>query len=154
MATGALIVSLVITAAAAYKQNQQAHQAAAARKKANQVASAEASVRRQQDIRDQIRAERIKRAQILQASRDTGVYGSSGESGAISSLSSQIGSNIGNITRQGNTATSIANYQQSAADAMGRAATFGQISSLSMGVASGIFNNSPSAQKNVSELLS
>lgn len=48
-----------------------------------------------QERRQQIREERIRRARIIQSGENTGTSESSGEFGAIGSLSTQLGSNIG-----------------------------------------------------------
>ena len=45
--------------------------------------------------RQQIREERVKRAQILQASETSGTADSSGELGAVGGMSTQLGSNMG-----------------------------------------------------------
>lgn len=124
------VASLVVAAGAAYVSYKQGQAAARDRKKANEVQTAENAARQQQDVRNQVRQDRIKRAQILQASQNSGVSLSSGSIGGQSSLSTQIGSNIGTITRQGNSSTAIGRFNQQAADAAGRSATFAQVSSL------------------------
>lgn len=124
------VASLVVAAGAAYVSYKQGQAAARDRKRANQVQAAEASARQKQDVRNQVRQERIKRAQILQASENTGVSMSSGSIGGQSALSTQIGNNIGTISRQGNSSAAIGRFNQAAADASGRSATFAQVSSL------------------------
>src|SRR3546814_14847138 len=98
------------------------------------------------EIRNQVRQERVKRAQILQASQNSGVAMSSGSIGSQGVLGTQIGNNIGQVERQSNSAAAIGMFNQQAADASGRAATFAQVG----GIASSSFNffaNTTSAQE-------
>lgn len=67
--------------------------------------------------RQQIREERVRRARILQGAENTGVEGSSGEMGAIGSLSTQLGANLGFNLGAIQRAENIGVFNQNAANA-------------------------------------
>lgn len=69
-----------------------------------------------EERRSQIREERVRRAKILQASEDTGVAGSSGEFGAIGSLSTTLSNNLGINAGRAEAGNRIGGYMQNAAD--------------------------------------
>lgn len=79
--------------------------------------------------RQQLREERIRRAQIEQASANQGVGGSSGEAGAVSALGAQVGANVASINQGQMAAEGISG-------AMSRAAGAGQRAQIAQGVAS------------------
>lgn len=81
--------------------------------------------------RQQLREERIRRAQIEQASVNQGVGGSSGEAGAISALGTQTGTNLGTINQGEMTATAISNSMTSAAKSKQKAQIAGGVATLS-----------------------
>ena len=90
-----------------------------------------------QERRKQLREERIRRAKILSTSQAAGVTGSSGESGAIGGLSTQLSSNLGTNLGALNSASDIslfsqnaANYSSAADQANANAQMAGQVSSL------------------------
>lgn len=105
LAASAFVVSIYSA-----KQNRD-YQVKAGNEQRAANASAAAKERRQQ-----IREERIRRATILQSSENSDVQGSSGESGALGSLSTQLGSNIGFNLGQMQSANNISIFQQKAAD--------------------------------------
>lgn len=147
------IASLVVAVGSAYVSYKQNQAAARNQKKANQVAQAEQSAQKQTEIRNQVRQERVKRAQILQASQNSGVAMSSGSIGSQGVLGTQIGNNIGQVERQSNSAAAIGMFNQQAADASSRAATFAQVG----GIASSSFNffaNTPSAKTDFAKMFS
>lgn len=76
-----------------------------------------------EERRRQFREERIKRARILQMSENTGTAGSSGEAGAMSSLSTQLSANVGMNLGLAASGAAITKYNQQAADAAGMAQT-------------------------------
>ena len=97
-----------------------------------------------EEMRKHIREERIRRARILQSAEASGTSESSGEAGAISSLSTQLGSNMGfnqNLAARG---AAISQFQQNAADAASDAQTWSMVGGLSQSVArvsNNIFNS-------------
>ena len=126
--SGAVAAALALTAVSSVATIQQQRAA----NKANKKAAKEQEKARQdqralqhqmrgEERREQIRAERIRRAQIEQAAENTGTAGSSGEFGAVSSVSSQFGANMGSIFGQQMHGDNITRHTQSAADYMGQA---------------------------------
>lgn len=109
--------ALAATAAASYEQRQQAKKAAKERKEERAIAGAEQSAQQMESRRQQLREERIRRAQILQASENTGVAASSGQLGAVSALGTSTGANVASLSRQANTASGISAASQRAANA-------------------------------------
>lgn len=134
MAVGVAIAALVVTAAASYQQSQQAKAAAKDRKEAAQVGQAEQSAQLDQNRRAQVREERVRRASIIQNSRNTGVGESSGDLGAQSALGSLIGSNLAGMSRQQSSATAIGNNMQSAANADLAGAQWGAVGQMSSSI--------------------
>ena len=104
-----------------------------ARSEQRQAASEQKAMNAADAMRErqrQIREERIARARVEHTSSASGVSGSSGEVGALSSLATQLSSNIGaNIGRIQATNT-ISDLEQSAADAMNRARSYEQLGQL------------------------
>lgn len=127
MAVAVAVVSLAVTAAAAYEQSRQSKAAAKDRKEAAAVSQAEQAAQQNQNRRQQIREERVRRATILQSSQNTGVSASSGELGATSALGSLISGNLAGMNRQSRSAAGIGAANQSAADADLKGAQWGAI---------------------------
>lgn len=71
-----------------------------------------------EERRKQVREERIRRARILQASSNTGTAESSGEIGALGSLSTQLSTNIGLSTMAQQRANNISIFNQNASDSL------------------------------------
>jgi|ERR1700749_833185 len=134
--TALAIASLVVAAGSAYMQNKNQQQARKDQKKAAGIAAAQNTVANQNSIRDQVRQQRIRTAQIMQASENTGTTGSSGALGGVSALASQSGANIGTINENANTQTGLLSAQNSANANLSQAATWGAVGSL----ASSTFN--------------
>lgn len=109
--------------------------------KAQQEQKAVNQAQAAQERRAQIREERIRRARIMQSSVNTGTVGSSGEAGALSSLSTQLGTNVGMNLGQINAANNIsafnqraADFEMSAQDNLFKANTWGQVSQTAMSI--------------------
>ena len=109
-----------------------------------QLAAKAANERRQQ-----IREERVRRAQVIQSSENTGVSGSSGEMGATANLATQLGANIGYNVGAIASANKATQYAQNSADFLGsaqnsmsRANTWGSVGGLGTSIfsSSGGFN--------------
>mgnify|MGYP003404086432 FL=1 len=101
---------------AQYEANQNAKASAAEGRKIRSEQKAENDASAANERRKQVREERIRRARIQQASQNTGTAGSSGEIGAVgglsTTLSDNIGSNLGSLQRANN----ISIFAQNAAD--------------------------------------
>lgn len=111
-----------VTAATAYQQQRVQKKAASDAKeeerKAKRTAAAEQSAQQAEKTRAQIREERVRRAQIMQSSENTGVTASSGAIGSSGALSTQTGANLASMTRQANSANAITTFNQNAAYAL------------------------------------
>src|SRR3546814_5267016 len=110
------IATLVVAAVYAYVSYKQNQAAARNQKKANQVAQAEQSAQKQTEIRNQVRQERVKRAQILQASQNSGVAMYFGSIGSQGVLGKKIGNNIVQVERQSNSSAANCMVHQTTAD--------------------------------------
>lgn len=134
------IAAMVITGVSAYQgyqaqqeaasaQEQQAvaqQQQVAAQREATAVQQRSANVQSQKERVRQLREARVARARVLSSSINMGVgIASTGVSGAISSISSKYGENIGNINVAETFAEKTALAQQRAADFGTQASTFG-----------------------------
>lgn len=121
-----ILTALAGLAVAAYSSSQQRSAQKDAEKAQKKAINEQKTARAEQEAvnarqaaeerRQQIREERVRRAQVIQASANTGVSGSSGELGAVSNLGNQLGSNIGFNASQIRSANNITNANQSAAD--------------------------------------
>lgn len=115
------------TAATAYGVSQNIRQRKA-QEQAQKEQKAQNFAAQADEQRQKIREERIRRARIQQAAENTGTGGSSGESGALGSLSTQLGVNLGvnsdAVARGGR----ISQLSQSAANAVSNAQMASQIS--------------------------
>lgn len=106
--------------------------AAKAQRKAASTAQNERMNRDLETKRQQLRQERVRRAQIQQSSQNTGVAASSGQIGAESAINTQVGQNISNITSEQQANLAIGYYQQKASDAQVRAQSGQQFTQLAM----------------------
>jgi hypothetical protein len=96
-------------AAARYSQQAQARAASEQR-----AANASEAAR---ERRAQVREERVRRARILQTAQNTGTSDSSGELGALGSLSTNLGAGIGTNLGKIQTAQNLSIFGQQQADA-------------------------------------
>lgn len=142
------LVLFAVGTAVSIDQSEKARRArnksADAQKLSNQEAKASASAQAAQERRQQVRDERIRRARILQGGANTGTDGSSGEFGAIGSLASQLGSNIGYNIGQIASAERRSDFLQTAADFSNSASNFqvnAQYGSQVAGIGMSIFNS-------------
>lgn len=110
------VAAVAVAAGSMYMSSQEAKAAAKDRKQASQVSQAESAAQRNNNRRQQVREERVRRAQIMQGSQNTGVSQSSGELGATSALGTLISANVATQSRQQNSSDAIASWSQSAAD--------------------------------------
>ena len=105
------------------KSQQQAREAARSQKaaaRAQQASSAEQQanqrMQQEQERRQQVRENRIKVAQVMQSSENTGTSGSSGEFGAVGSLNSQLATNLSFIGGSAMHTNAASMYNQQASD--------------------------------------
>lgn len=86
---------LILGQQQARSSQRSARSAAEEASRARAEESAQGDRNAAQERRQQIREERIKRAQIMNQAALTGTSNSSGEAGAIGGMASQLGSNLG-----------------------------------------------------------
>lgn len=134
---------LLVTAAVSIDAQQDAKSAAARQNRAQNRIRASQRAQNTSDAarerRQQVRDERIRRARIIAASENTGVSESSGELGALGSLSTQFASNIGTNLGKLKTAEDVSIFSQQAANAAGdqfSAQARGQLSNSIFSIAS------------------
>lgn len=145
VATSTIIasVALATTAASGYMQYQAAGEAADAQREGQAISGAQQQIQQRRSQRQSVREERIRRAQIMQASESTGVAGSSSEAGALGALGTMSATNRANV--QGGTlaAQGITRASQRAADAQQSSNMWGTIGGVggSIFTAAGGFGN-------------
>jgi len=124
-------VGLAISAFSTIKQIEASNDAAKgakrqseAAKKAEEARSRQSEVEAQRLRIQQAREGRIRRAQVISATGNEGLgfSGTSGSVGAISSITSQIGSNIGFINQKQGFANEISGFNLEAANQAGKIA--------------------------------
>ena len=133
----AAYASAAIGAASTVYNIQQQKKAGAAQEEAQDISTAQQKSVDFANRRQQLRAERIRRAQIEQASSNQGVGGSSGEAGAVSALGAQVGANVASINQGQMAAEGISGAMSKAAGATQRAQVAQGVASLSGTVFSG-----------------
>lgn len=113
------IVATVATVKSIQSQDEAKKAASASADQQRRVQSEQKAVVASQqaaDRRAQIREERVRRARILQSSENTGTSFSSGEAGAVGSLSTQYFGNLGTQLGGAQSAANISTFQQNAAN--------------------------------------
>lgn len=101
------IASLVVGVAGSVDQRKQAKAGLEIQEEQLATQKAGEQTRLKESRRQQLREERVRKAQILQAAENTGVGGSSGEATAISNLASRVAGNFATQTGQGEVANRI-----------------------------------------------
>ena len=134
--TVAIAALAVTTASTAYSIAEQ-RKAGKAQQEGQDIATAQQKSVDLANKRQQLREERIRRAQIEQASANQGVGGSSGEAGAVSALGAQVGANVASINQGQVAAEGISGAMSKAASATQRAQVAQGVASLSGTVFSG-----------------
>lgn len=128
MAAGTALFILSLIAEGA--RQQQAKKTQALQEEARDIELAGQTIEASRQVRRELRQARVRRAQILQASENTGVSGGSGVSGAIGSIGSRLASAQSQLAEGQRTATSISNTLQSAADSQFQEQLLGGVSDL------------------------
>lgn len=133
-----------VTLAAAFAANSYVEQKQAAKEAANERKRSERTAQNArmnkefETRRQQIRQERVRRAQIAQQSENTGVTMSSGQIGAESAINTQVGANISAIRGDTLASQAIGYYNQKAADADFRGQVAQATGQLGMTLAGGL----------------
>jgi hypothetical protein len=137
IAAATTAVAGVVTGQEARRDARRAQEKSASEQRASNAANAAL------ERRKQIREERVRRARILQSGENSGTAGSSSEAGAVgglsTTLSSNVGFNLGEIMRSQN----ISLFQQDYANAQANQATGNDLFNLGSSIfqASGGFSN-------------
>lgn len=126
-------IELVVGLAALASIDQQQKARSAQKQAANEQKAANAADAMRERQR-QLREARIAAARVEQSSVTSGVSGSSGEAGALSSIATQLSSNIGANIGKIQSANSISDYEQTAADALNRSRAYDQIGQASLSI--------------------
>ena len=113
MGVSAAVAVAVVGGASAQRQQKKA---ASKEKEGRRIARAGEAAVESQNLRQQVREERVKRAQILAAAESSGVAGASSEAGSLSALKTSVGSNIAFARGQTLVADAVSRKFQSAAD--------------------------------------
>jgi len=139
--------ALTATVYSVTEQKKQAGKQADAQNKIRNEDIASNKAKQMAERRQQIREERIKRSRVLAASEASGTVGSSGEAGAIGSMNTQLGSNVGTNQSMIQSGQRVSVFAQDAASAQlagQQAGMFGQLVNAAAPVAGSIFSTSPS----------
>lgn len=124
------VASLAVGVVGAVASNNASNQAAAAQTEANKVSAAQSTINSQEDVRQKVREERIRRAQIISAATSQGSDASSGEGGAIGSLETNFGTLTSASQGQSNSNSFINRFNQEATDASERGNTIKSMTNL------------------------
>lgn len=151
-ATWVAIGALAVSAAGAYVSYQQGQKSARQQKQAQAVSQAEQQAQVAAQRKQQVRQERIRKAEILSSSTLGGTGMSSGQIDSTSDIGSLVDSNLGNLSRNENSATQYLNFSQEAANSASNARTFSAISSLAGGVSSFALKQ-PGAQRDMANIF-
>lgn len=138
-----LAASAVGTVGGLYMQSQAnsaARDAAGAQRRAAGVSVAQNAAQASAERRQQVREERIKRAQILNSATNTGVSDSSGEQGALSGMGTHLGANLGANQASVGLGRLQSGFLQQSANAQTRANQYGNYGNL-FGQVSGMGNS-------------
>ena len=123
---GVLAVTAISGAASIAEQKK----AGRAQERGQDKAQRKADIQSAQARRQQLREARIKRADIQATAANTGAGGSSAEAGAVGSLQSQLGTNLGVSFETESLSRGQARDASSANSAQSSSATFGAIGSF------------------------
>ena len=131
------IAALAVSSASTVYSIAEQRKAGKAQQEGQDIATAQQKSVDLANKRQQLREERIRRAQIEQASANQGAGGSSGEAGAVSALGAQVGANVASINQGQMAAEGISGAMSKAAGATQRAQVAQGVASLSGTVFSG-----------------
>lgn len=119
-------ISLVASAVQTRKQ-------AKAQRKSSKAAQRSADIQASRERREAIRQARVRRADLLTQSANTGAAGSSSEAGAIGALQGQLGSNIGTSFQTQALSAEQSSANRASVKAGTQASMFGTVGSFATG---------------------
>lgn len=108
--------SLAVGLIGASNASKAAKQSTAAQKESNQIQIAQAKVNANENRRQLLREERIRRARLAQGSQNAGVAGSSGEIGAGGAMTTNVDSITSASSGETKAAEGINKWQQKAVE--------------------------------------
>lgn len=111
-------ISAVVGIAGAVMQASAANQAASAQRESRDIGAAQQKVNSQNERRQRVREERIRRARMLAASENVGTARSSAEVGAVGALSTNLAGLFGQSFGQSKANEGMNAADQRAADAI------------------------------------
>lgn len=129
--TAFAIFASVLSAGATVASVRASRQSASSQRRARDEQNRREEISNQRNRVRQVREARAARAESQAIAISQGVGGSSAAQGSLSSIQSQLGSNLGFGLNQGTSVRRQSGFLQDAADASGRANTFGAVSKLS-----------------------
>lgn len=109
-------ISTVVGVMARQDAQDAANRSAEEQRKVQAEQRAQNAAQAANERRQQVREERVRRARVLQSAENTGVDQSSGEFGALGSLSTNLGSNIGSNLGRLTAANNMSIFSQNAAN--------------------------------------
>ena len=118
-------LSAVVGVVGGVMQANAASQAAGAQREANAIQGAQQETASTESRRQRVREQRIRRAQIIAASENTGTTASSGQIGAVGALSTNLAGLIGTSLGESKANTAINSATQKSADFTSTANTIG-----------------------------
>lgn len=119
------VISAVVGVVGGIAQANAASQAAAAQKEANNVQSAQQKVASAESRRQKVREERIRRAQIIASSENSGTTNSSGSLGAQGALATNLAGMVSFSQGESRANSAYNSNMQRAADFTSQANTIG-----------------------------
>ena len=141
--TVAAVVGAVVGVAGAVEQRKQTKKAEKKAEQADQLQLAQQRLQSARARRKQMAQMREAQAANIAAAEASGGGDSSAEAGALSSLATQAGSNIGFAKALEGADAGRFSVMQDMRKAQGKAATAGQVSQIGFSVAKGAVNQSP-----------
>lgn len=124
LSAGAIQAIQVATAVVAVAGAAEARQGSKAQRRASKRAERAANLQASRERREVVRQARIRRADILAQSANTGAAGSSAEAGAIGSLQTQVGTRLKTSFQAQELASGQARALRSASQSQARAGLF------------------------------
>lgn len=125
----AAVVSVTSTLLGVREQRR----AGKAQRKASKKAERQSDIRAVRERRETIRQARVRRADILSESANTGAAGSSSEVGAIGALQSQLGENLGASFQLQTLSKQQTGFNRQASKFQTNASIFNTVASISTG---------------------
>ena len=129
-----MIASAIVSAVGVVSSASNASKARRQQRKARKIDEKRARLEASRGAAEQVRQGQLARASVLQQGENQGASGSTAIQGAVGSIQSQTGSNIGFAQTIFGLQNSANRMRQAAQESQGRSAGFSQLGSLAMSV--------------------